>query len=564
MKHCQIEQALPAGSVQEGMSLPERILQRGDLALVGVGSLSCIRALYRQAAVCGKLHQLYTCCVSQAKYATGAAPEILRRTTEAALRHPGTAGVILYASCLEVLTAFDFDSWRETLKNPLQLPVEILYRGPMVKRRRKPAEDLQRILEKIPDSGQEMEKGRLALPPIYPDFAAIADILPKQSTCRVILTAGGCTGCMKGHTDDTLKKTRFDDIQASKGCENAVAQEVLQELEEEKDKKLCCLMGSAVPGALGFDYEWVTAQQKGKDIPVVYLPSDGFHSGAEGIGRAYETLGKRFITRTSGTENTVGILGAHLLHTVQKEKIRDGVSCLEKLGCRIVFLEEALWTQGAEIGKVKWNWVVTPEGLPLAQWMEKVHQVPYLFGLPFGSTAERCWLEAAERLQKNQTVQKPEKAADSEPRIAKEGRRVLFIGDPAVSAAIGAYLREEKGCAEIRRAVYAPLVSMRSWYRDVLSRAVPHTPEAFKEEMKEELVFFENTEQLSELVQQAELVLGDAWYQRVIFRGEQEKAWITLPDPMLHTGLQKQAGDYELFGTRGAQWLEKQWNDCFL
>ena len=54
--------------------------------------------------------------------------------------------MIIYSSCMEVLTMWDFQ--REKKKIQCKVPVEILYRGPLVKRLATPLEELKMIFDR--------------------------------------------------------------------------------------------------------------------------------------------------------------------------------------------------------------------------------------------------------------------------------------------------------------------------------------------------------------------------------------------------------------------------------
>ncbi|MFQ7453511.1 MAG: hypothetical protein ACLRNQ_21305 [Flavonifractor plautii] len=128
------------------MTLPERIWQRGDLLLAATGSLACVRALYLRAAELGKLHQFLPCPLTRADYAAGRAAEHLATRLREAARRPGVGGVVLYASCAEVLTQCDL----EQVAEQAGLPVRILLRGPLVARTRNAVAELEQILSTFP------------------------------------------------------------------------------------------------------------------------------------------------------------------------------------------------------------------------------------------------------------------------------------------------------------------------------------------------------------------------------------------------------------------------------
>ena len=143
---CRVEVVFGGGGGKHFMTLPERIWQRGDLLLAAAGSLACVRALYLRAAELGKLHQFLPCPLTRADYAAGRAAEHLAARLREAARRPGVGGVVLYASCAEVLTQCDL----EQVAEQAGLPVRILLRGPLVARTRNAVAELEQILSTFP------------------------------------------------------------------------------------------------------------------------------------------------------------------------------------------------------------------------------------------------------------------------------------------------------------------------------------------------------------------------------------------------------------------------------
>ncbi|UQT49456.1 hypothetical protein M5E87_06305 [Flavonifractor plautii] len=173
------------------MTLPERIWQRGDLLLAAAGSLACVRALYLRAAELGKLHQFLPCPLTRADYAAYQAAEHLAARLREAARRPGVGGVVLYASCAEVLTQCDL----EQVAEQAGLPVRILLRGPLVARTRNAVAELEQILSTFPRLWGN-SPGSAPLPVLPPDFSGVASLLQSWDAYPFLLTAGGCTGCL--------------------------------------------------------------------------------------------------------------------------------------------------------------------------------------------------------------------------------------------------------------------------------------------------------------------------------------------------------------------------------
>jgi hypothetical protein len=547
-KRCRVESVIFQDENSCTMSLPKRIFQRTDLMLVAVGSLSCVRALYLQAADLGKLHQFCYCCMTPTEYALGTGGRRLKKELEKVLKKTGIGGVIVYVSCMEVITRMELEELLSSLNNPDRVPVKVLYRGPMVSRYQKPAESLSQILLSIPETGRKIEGDSLILPPVPPDFAGIAECLQSWDTYNFLITPGGCTGCMIGRADGKqayrLRKSRFHDMEAAMGCEQIVLEGIAADAKETADGKLCCLLGTAVPHLLSFDYERVSEELQERGISSVFLKSDGFHSAVQGIAGAYLTLGKQRIRKEPAVPKLIGILGAHSLYCVGRNQWKYTVEHLEREGYQCLFPEE---TDGfSEWGRVSMNWVVSAEGFTLAKWMQEELDIPYLTMLPIGEQAVNSWQKEIQRKMRKKKVEK--RKFPQQEFAASDLRRVVLIGDPVVTKGIACYLQEEREYQNICQAVYTPLQAMKQWYQEVYE----------SEEDKEELICFSNPEELEQLLQRAELVIGDAVFKRAVEADKIEKNWICLPDPVFMSGNREPPVDYELFGKKGGAWLDGQ------
>lgn len=127
-------------------TLPEKILKVPGIALVAAGTPACLIGLYDSAARINSLDRLFLCQISSVEYSLGKQGKKIWEAVELAANTEGIRGVIIYSSCMEVLTMWDFQ--REKKKIQCKVPVEILYRGPLVKRLATPLEELKMIFDR--------------------------------------------------------------------------------------------------------------------------------------------------------------------------------------------------------------------------------------------------------------------------------------------------------------------------------------------------------------------------------------------------------------------------------
>ena len=126
-------------------TLPEKILKVPGIALVAAGTPACLISLYDSAERINTLDRLFLCQISPVEYSLGKQGKKIWQAVEQAANTEGIRGVIIYSSCMEVLTMWDFQR-EERKSNRKRIPGGNSYRGPLVKRLVAPLEELKLIL----------------------------------------------------------------------------------------------------------------------------------------------------------------------------------------------------------------------------------------------------------------------------------------------------------------------------------------------------------------------------------------------------------------------------------
>ena len=478
LNKCEIEEVL-SGESPAMQKIPDQILKEDGLALVAAGSLACVRILYFLAYRLGKLQKFFGCPVNAREYGMGKQGEKLRKCIGKALEMEGIRGVIVYASCMEVLTLWDFEKELELVANPLNIPVKILYRGPLVKRRKPVAESLRRILGEIRDEGgqaaQEKRKsgvsgGEAALhfpPPPAPDFSGIASLLQEWTCETLLLTPGGCKSCIEsadgiGSIKD-LKSTRFHDLQVCMGCEEAITKAAIPQL---TGSGILCLLGSAVIKTVGMDARGIAGEVEQSGRPCVYLESDGFEGAPPAMAKAWLTLGQKLLSNyldncpeKKKNSCVIWILGYSKLGTGKKEHLDPITERLRNIGCSVNIWSNKETESNGILPFL--TWVVSTEGLKLAQWMEETFHIPYVEAMPVGEIMLESFIHRIRSIKdkipyQEQKIMQPE---------ITDSRKVVIIGEPVLSFGIKTYLQKEKGFQNVHISAYAPTQGMQSFYR---------------------------------------------------------------------------------------------------
>ena len=119
MRGFEIERALDEDTCSME-TLPEKILKVPGIALVAAGTPACLIGLYDSAARINSLDRLFLCQISSVEYSLGKQGKKIWEAVELAANTEGIRGVIIYSSCMEVLTMWDFQ--REKKKINRQSP----------------------------------------------------------------------------------------------------------------------------------------------------------------------------------------------------------------------------------------------------------------------------------------------------------------------------------------------------------------------------------------------------------------------------------------------------------
>ncbi|MDY2629091.1 MAG: hypothetical protein SOW08_12400 [Lachnospiraceae bacterium] len=400
---------------KSGNRIPSEILRKDGIALVASGSLACIRDLYLQAAKLGKTDFLFSCCLTARDYSLGKHNRLICQCIQKAINHHKVKGIIVYASCLDILSLWDFSEILSQVNNPRKIPIDVLYRGPLVKRTHSPKSELQKIWKKwnFSDSGMKaankmtfpvplpseknsfpeqtsVSRNRTCLnfPAAIPDFEGITSFLQPWGWDILILTAGGCPNCMSYPDSQNyrkVKKTRFDDISLCNCSITRLAQKIVSEFNENIP---LILLGSSATYTTGIDMNLLCYEIQKLDKPVLFLESNGFEGAASAMADAWLTLGKKLLSRrTVISENTHWILGYSSLTVPEKEDLQKYLfDALNKGISASVWKEDYLFlSPGNQENKnspcssilPEKNIVVSSEGLPLAAWMKEKWNIPY-------------------------------------------------------------------------------------------------------------------------------------------------------------------------------------------
>lgn len=380
-------------------SMAAAIFETEGTALVAAGSVMCLRSLYLEARRKNALERFFPCIMTESDYAVGK-KEKIKCTLEKAAALPHIRGVILYASCPDVISGMDFAGLLKEIDNPRQVPVRVLQRGPMVKRRKTPKEERDEILREIsllPYSEENPVRhtdtgGRM--PVMAPDAAAVFSILQTFPVDQVIITPGGCSRCLdvsgEIHKKHRMYRTTFNDLDFCAGFSEDLGEILDRRFSE--DRMMCCLFTPAV--RMGGITGCPELQRKGRKI----FRTDGFHYGLKAASDAFASIGEIFAAERSLKKggNTILILGQYSLGTACSQYWRKAEEYLTEQGYSCIHLQQ-LW-DAEEIPEICGLWPWNLEGKSLAEIWSRRWNIPIYNELIEPASKEFPPVEKGEKL----------------------------------------------------------------------------------------------------------------------------------------------------------------------
>lgn len=473
--------------------IPNQILERKDLALLAIGSAACLRGVYLAIAPFGQLDRYFTCEFELEEYRNGGWEEKLKRKLEELTAMEGIGGVVIYTSCLEKIYDKDFTPVIREVSEASGVPVEVLWRGALVSPERNPFAYLPEVLKAIPHEGKVFTPKHRELPPLQTDFAGIASLLQPFGTYNFLVDAGGCTECFAVSDEDvetfSLRKSRFSNLKAARRWKELLVEKVAGDYEKNGDGKLCCLMSSVIPEALGFDFQDILQELKSRHIPAIYIPSNGRKSSTEGIAEGLKALAGKageqevdvvYLWSACSYEG----IGPEAKDRMIKELVKDE---------GIVFCpdEERLDTWKGT--RPKMNAAAVTAALPLVMEQEK-QGIPYRI----------CSYEEV-----------------------KDEGNILLIGDPVMTTGMAG---NRKG--SVIRAFYADSDETEDWYRHTLALAEDHCPGM------SHVVCFHNRAELKKLVEKADVIYGERLFKEVLGDDLKDQKWVDMDESLFSSGIE--------------------------
>lgn len=470
-------------------SVSDLVWDRNDTLLLAGGSIPCIRTMYFRARELGKLHQFAYVVHRESDYILGSAEDVWRNGILAVGNRPGLKILVLYLSCLDVLTCVDIDGIIREVQSQVRCRIVPFWRGPLTAHIKDRGAVLREALARTPPEGAGIAPlaEYMEVPPPAADVCGAMEMLRGWGDQRFVITPGGCMACM--HRSDM----REEDVpvkvdirhEVVYGAEDYVTAQLGREAAPEEP---CVMAGTCVSAFIGFEPDAVRAELGRPTERVGFVDTHGFDEAMTGAEKGLQLWLQTHLQEHGESTHRIGILG----YSPMLWRNHDSVSrWLERPRAE----REGIIVYGQDGGTKEtfsypeMCWALSLPGWKVAQKWAKERGIPVTIGSDF--IAEL--LVADEYIFAIDGRQVPLRLGSKEAKELLTGKHCVITGDP-VQVHILARILREKFQAEVTGVVYQWSPKIKTWCRDL--------PEEYR--------YWRNLAELRACTQDADVIIGDA------------------------------------------------------
>lgn len=505
--------------------------------VVSVGATGCLNVLYNEAIKYNKRNLLYTFPVDEIDMISGEHIKKLEILIEEIIkeRYKDIDSIIIYETCTDLLMGSNFQLLTKKIVNKYGIIVKVLERGPISKRKIFPRERLKKLIVELQEDlksqnkkinnfniKSETSKGKVQhfIPPIVSDYSGVCSALYSSKILKIIISPGGCRTPV---IYDEIRKidnslvycTKMGEMEVFWGEEGELIKKIEEVIKTEKIE-IISLIRTVIPSFTGMDIENIgNILEKKYKIPTIVLNSNSFENYYSGISTTFLTLGKKFLAKENikKRERSINIIGYTPLTF---GKIEKNLSPLFNEITKLKLNIEAIFSHELSLEKIKnsinanLNIVLSHEGIPLAEFMKKEFNIPYLI---INLVGKHGMEQTKIQLSKFFNF-KVEKETCSEV-LQEDQRKVLIISSPFMARNIAESLEKDFNIPNIK-----PVSFLR---KNGKLRKI------YKGLDKIELI--DEEEKLLKLIEEynPDILIGDLLYKEMI---PKEKIFI----PLTHSG----------------------------
>ncbi len=543
------------------------LLKAPEIITVAVGPEACLRVLYFRAARKGLLPSLYLFPVQLLELITASHLKGLQALLEGIVVKAETPlkGIIIYISCADILMGTDFRKVAQDIEERYHLPVKILARGPLAKRKDTPRERSARLLAEIEvfqhksDISQatrilNREKASSViqtpgfLPPLVSDYSGVCSIVFGLNSLNILISPSGCSQPIVELDEDRdfaqshIFTTVMNDVDVTMGWEDKLLTD-LRQIKLEK-YEIISLIGTPISDLIGLNLNGLARKLEGRfKVKVLVFKTAGFEAYPVGLEQGFVNLVKHLPVGAPDIpvgDIQINILGYTPLVWGDERHLKEFLELFSgtALKCNVLG-RDSLATQA------RLNIVIAEEGRKAAEWLQEKYNIPYILGLPVGVAETLRFLLKVEnqlgmKLSSTKAVGELQQSLTLSQAILD--KQVLIIGEPFISLGVQKSLAADFGLTKI-----AIIANIKKGTK---------SEKVFSHERYERVEFLTSEAKLLSRIAEAQIIIADPLYRNLIPQ-EQEVIFISLPHYGL-SGREFSQTEYEYIGSKGFNYLHKQ------
>lgn len=372
--------------------------------VISVGATGCLNVLYNEAIKYNKRNLLYTFPVDEIDMISGEHIKKLEILIEEIIkeRYKDIDSIIIYETCTDLLIGSNFKLLIKKIVDKYGIIVKVLERGPISKRKILPRERLEKLIVELQEDLKsqnkkinnfnikaEDSKGKVQhfIPPIVSDYSGACSALYSPKILKIVISPGGCRTPViydeiRNIDNSLVYCTKMGEMEVLLGEEGELVKKIEEVIKNEKIEMIA-LIRTVIPSFTGMDIENIgEILEKKYKIPTIVLNSNSFENYYSGISTTFLTLGKKFLAKENikKRERSINIIGYTPLTFGKIENLSPLFDEIKQLKLNI----EAIFSHEISLEKIKnsinanLNIVLSHEGIPLAEFMKKEFDIPYL------------------------------------------------------------------------------------------------------------------------------------------------------------------------------------------
>lgn len=268
------------------------------------------------------------------------------------------------------------------------------------------------------------------------DVSGVCSALYELGGMTIMDDASGCNSTYNTHDEprwytipSMVYVSALTELQAVLGHDDHLADEICTSVAE-LHPRFVAIAGTPIPMMMGTDFVGLARViEKRCGVPVMGFDTNGMHSYIEGAGRAFAEFARRFCckrnTIVKSNKPRLNIIGATPLDFSVTGNLQALKDLLTSHGYEVV----SVWAMGSTFDQLMdapsadVNVVVSSCGIETARYFEREFSIPYVVGIPTGSSVTDAFFASIDAAVRTHTTQKPlwhgrqiiVKTADAEP-----------------------------------------------------------------------------------------------------------------------------------------------------